>query len=135
LKGGWYEARKHGHGTESFPSQGSKEKYTYIGEFKDDKYNGHGTITFPNGDSYLGEWKDGEFHGQGKYFYRSGPLKGGSFEGNYVDGTANGQGTFTMPNGTKGVGIFKGSKPVDVNVYDKNGNLIEKYLNGKKIKP
>jgi hypothetical protein len=40
-----------------------------------------------------------------------------------------------MPDGTIGVGIFKGPELVSVNVYDKNGNLIEKYLNGKKIKP
>jgi len=30
---------------------------TYIGEFKDGKYNGKGTLTLPNGKILKGTWK------------------------------------------------------------------------------
>jgi hypothetical protein len=36
-----------------------------VGEFKDDKKNGHGTYTHANGDKYVGEFKDDKSHGQG----------------------------------------------------------------------
>ncbi len=47
-------------GTMTFPS-GNK----YVGEFKDNKYNGQGTFTFANGEKYVGEFKDGQRNGQG----------------------------------------------------------------------
>ena len=35
--------------------------YTYIGEWKDGKKHGHGTITYNySGDKYVGKWIDGE---------------------------------------------------------------------------
>ena len=33
----------------------------YVGEWKDGKKHGKGTMTFPDGSKYVGEWKDGEF--------------------------------------------------------------------------
>jgi len=32
----------------------------YEGEFKDGKYDGQGTYTWPDGRKYVGEWLDGE---------------------------------------------------------------------------
>ena len=37
----------------------------YIGEFKDDKYHGQGTLTFADGVKYVGQFKDDKYHGQG----------------------------------------------------------------------
>ena len=37
----------------------------YVGEFKDEKYNGQGTFTHPDGTKYVGEFKDGLQNGQG----------------------------------------------------------------------
>ncbi len=37
----------------------------YVGEFKDDMYNGQGTYTHPDGTKYVGEFKDHKWHGQG----------------------------------------------------------------------
>ena len=31
----------------------------YVGEFRDNKRSGQGTLTFGNGDKYVGEWSDG----------------------------------------------------------------------------
>jgi len=76
----------------------------YDGEWKDGKQNGQGTLTFKDGSKYLGEWKDGEYHGQG---------------------------TETLPNGQL-VGEYKDGKPWNVKGYDKEGNIIGKWVNGVK---
>jgi hypothetical protein len=46
----------------------------------------------------------------------------------------NGQGTFTFPNGNKGIGEFSENKPLNITEYDKDGNIIGKYVNGNRIK-
>jgi hypothetical protein len=81
----------------------------YVGEFRDDKRNGQGTFTYPNGEEagiYVGEFRDGKRNGQGSYTWRS----GWKFVGEWKDGTPNGQGTVTMPDGTKYVGEFPTSR-------------------------
>ena len=55
------------YGTDTFAS-GSK----YVGEFKDDRYNGQGTWTYVNGDKYVGEFKDGKYNGQGIKYLANG---------------------------------------------------------------
>ena len=75
----------------------------YIGEIKNGKPNGQGTYTFPGGKEYEGEWKD--------------DMK-------------NGQGTYTFPSGEKYVGEYKDNNPWNGTGYDKNGNIIKKYVNG-----
>ncbi len=35
----------------------------YIGEHKDGKRNGQGTLTSPDGRKYVGEFKHGKYHG------------------------------------------------------------------------
>ena len=37
-------------------TQGTK----YVGEYKDEKYHGQGTFTFPDGAKYVGEWREGK---------------------------------------------------------------------------
>ena len=60
-----YVYRHNCFGTYTWPS-GNK----YVGEWKDKKMNGQGTITYgPEtewaGEKYVGEWKDGKLNGQG----------------------------------------------------------------------
>ena len=62
----------------------------YIGEFKDDKYHGQGTLKFADGEKYIGEFKDDKRHGQG---------------------------TYTSPDGTKYVGEWKDGKVVKWKKY------------------
>ena len=78
----------------------------HVGEFKDGLKNGQGTSILPDGHKYEGEWKEGELHGQG---------------------------TYTFPNGNKGIGEFREDKPLNITEYDKYGNIIGKYVNGKYI--
>ena len=95
--GEWKDDKKHGQGTLTF-SSGEK----YVGEWKDDKRNGQGTNTFPSGQKYVGEWKDNKKHGQGTYTFPSGQ----KYVGEWKDDKRNGQGTNTFPDGYKWKGYF-----------------------------
>ena len=59
---------------------------------------------------------------------------GGKYEGKWKDGKQHGQGTFTFTDGRKWAGEFRGNKPWNITTYDKNGNTIVKFVNGKRIK-
>ena len=54
-------------------SKGSR----YLGEFKDGKYHGQGTIINVAGDKYIGGWKDGKFYGKGTLTRSNGDKKNG----------------------------------------------------------
>jgi hypothetical protein len=58
----------------------------------------------------------------------------GKYVGEYKDDKRNGQGTYTFPNRTKGIGYFRVNKPWNVTKYDKELNILGKYVNGKWIK-
>jgi len=83
----------------------------YYGELKDGQCHGQGTITFKDGSKYVGEWKDDKYHGQGTWFGK-GKWKGQKYVGEYKDG-----------------------KEWNGKLYDKNGNIIGKYVNGNYRKP
>jgi len=78
----------------------------YQGQVKDEKPNGLGFMTYPNGVKYLGSWKDGE---------------------------KNGEGTMTYSDGSKYVGEWKNGKRWNGTEYDKDGNIQYKYVNGEYI--
>ena len=80
----------------------------YVGEFQNDKLDGHGTYTFGansqwSGDKYVGEFKVGSFTGQGTYTFAGGE----KYIGEHKNGKRDGQGTYTYLNGDKYVGEFK----------------------------
>ena len=54
----------------------------YVGEFKDGKPNGQGTLTLFDGTKSVGEFKDEEFHGQGTLTRPD----GGKYVGEFKDG-------------------------------------------------
>ena len=66
--GEFKDGKWHGQGTLAF--DGNK----YVGEFKDNKIHGYGTWTRVNGDKYVGEWKDSKKHGQGTYTWADGDI-------------------------------------------------------------
>ncbi len=60
-------------------------------------------MTSTDGDKYVGEWKDGKRHGEG---------------------------TYTWSDGDKYVGEYKDGKSWNGTDYDKNGNILGKWVNG-----
>ena len=79
---------------------------TYVGEFKNDAFNGQGNFTFANGAKYVGEFRDNKRNGQGTYTLPD----GAKYVGEWRDDKNNGQGTYTWPDGTKYVGEYKDNK-------------------------
>ena len=69
---------------------------TYVGEFKDDRFNGQGTYTWSNGNSYVGGWKHNKKTGQGIFTWSNGD----KYVGEWKDDKKIGQGTFTEVEGT-----------------------------------
>ena len=90
--------KKHGQGTLNYEN-GAK----YVGEYKDDLKHGQGTYIFANGDKYIGEFKNGMYDGKGTYTFAS----GNKYVGEYKYGKRNGQGIYTFVDGDKYVGEYK----------------------------
>ena len=72
----------------------------YIGEWLNDKREGHGTYHWINGDKYVGQFKNLKRHGQGKYFYS----EGGSWSGEWRWGEKTENGSY---NKTKEEEVYK----------------------------
>ena len=90
-------------------SQNTKNKDygTYEGEMINGKPHGQATQTWYNGEKYEGEWSKG---------------------------IPNGQGTRIYSDGEKFVGELQFAVHWNGTYYDKDGNIIAKYVNGKLIK-
>ena len=86
-------------GTTTYFKSGDK----YVGEYKDGKRNGQGTLTFRGGDKYVGEYKDDEGNGQGTFTFANGD----KFVGEFKDSARDGQGTLTLRDGMKHVGEWR----------------------------
>ena len=100
-----------------------KREYIIFGDYI---IEGVGILTYSDGDKYEGEWKDGQKNGQGTYTWSN----GNKYVGEFKNGIQHGQGTLTFPNGKKFKGKWKDGKPWNGTVYDKDGNVTSKYVNG-----
>ena len=114
---GWYE------------DGDEKKDVKYLGEIENGGPNGQGTLISPDGDRYIGEFKDGYRNGQGTYAWSN----GNKYIGEWRDGKYHGQGTYTSIKGYKYVGEWRENKSWNGKEYDKNGNIIGKFVNGVKI--
>ena len=88
---------------------------------------------FGNGDEdkdrkYVGEIENGLPNGQGTYTWSDGR----KCVGEYKDGKKHGQGTYTLPDGFKSVGEWRVNQLWNIIKYDKDGNIIGKWVNGVK---
>jgi len=124
--GEWKDGTYHGHGTYTF-GKGKWEGDKYFGEYKNGKKDGQGTYTFSDGRKYVGEFKDGKKHGQGTF---TTPY-GNKYVGEFKDGKQDGQGTLTSRFEKEYVGEFKEGTLWNITEYDKNGNILGKWVNGK----
>ena len=68
------------------------------------------------------------------YTYGKGKWEGEKYEGEFQDGYRHGQGTYTFSDGRKYIGEWKDGKLWNVTHFDKDGNVIGKFVNGKEIK-
>ncbi len=117
--GEWKNGKANGKGTLKLVD-GDK----YVGEFKDNKFNGSGTYYVRNGDKYIGQFKIGKQSGQGTLTFGEGQQKGAKYVGAFSDGKYNGQGTFTFPNGNKYVGEYKDGLPNGAGIeYAADGSI------------
>ena len=123
--GEFKDGNEHSQGTHTFPD-GRK----YVGGSKDGQWDGQGTITYPDGGKYVGEFKNGEIHGQGTYTFEKGKYEGFKYVGEWKDGTQQGQGTGSLPDGSNYVGEWKDGERWNGTLYDKEGKIIGKFLNG-----
>jgi hypothetical protein len=99
--GEYKDGKENGQGTITF-ANGNK----YVGEFKNDKMNGPGTFTEANGNKYVGEYKDNKKHGPGTYTF----AVGGKYAGEWKDDKRNGQGTQVNVDGDWVGGIWENDK-------------------------
>ena len=100
----------------------------YVGEIENGLPNGQGTYTWSDGRKCVGEYKDGKPNGQGIFTDPNGTM----YVGKYKDGKKHGQGTYTLPDGYKSVGEWRVNQLWNIIKYDKDGNIIGKWVNGVK---
>jgi hypothetical protein len=96
--GEFRNGKRHGIGTITF-----KDGFKYVGEFSDGLYEGKGELLIPPGWLYVGDFLRGRFHGNGKLTLPDGRTYTGTFKEDNFDGF----GTLTFPDGRKFVGQFK----------------------------
>ena len=80
-----YGEKHNCYGTQRFSGVSPK---TYYGEFRNNKFNGQGILTWIDGRRYIGGFLDGEFSGQGTFTYHDGR----KYVGEYFAGFSTGLG-------------------------------------------
>ena len=65
--GEWKDGKRHGRGTMTTPDEMWDKFKKYVGEWKDGEFHGQGTMTYHDGSKFVGKWKNGKRHGQGTY--------------------------------------------------------------------
>ena len=85
----------------------------YVGEWKDDKMHGQGTLVWTNGDKYVGEWKENKKNGQGTLIW----AVGDKYVGEFKDNNMHGQGSYSDVGGDKYVGEWKDNKYHGLGTY------------------
>ena len=142
--------RHGGNGSSVWLEDGDEKKDgRYIGEIDNGEPNGQGAITYSDGGMYVGEWENGKYHGHGTFTY---PDRArykweylymyeqdqkipifcllNKYAGDWKEGEKHGQGTYYFSWGGELVGEFKENKPWNVTEFDKDGNIIEMWVNG-----
>jgi len=116
-----------------FASFTTEEGHKVSGYFRNNKLNGHGTISYSNGNIYKGEWVDSELQGQGTYTYGSQTKSAGDrYVGQFKKSRRHGQGTYTHSDGNKYTGEWKDGKPHGRGKLAENGKTyVGEFKEGK----
>ena len=114
----------------------TKDKGVYVGEGKDGKRHGQGTVTYSNGKKYVGEFKNGKRNGQGTMTYSDGRkyvggVKNGKWDGKGVSTALDGQRWNTLYEGEWEKGKFHGQGKLVVTKIDDDGTLLGRWNLGK----
>ena len=113
-----------------------KDFNIYIGNFKNDEFDGTGLFVNSQGDYYFGQWKNNNYDGYGSLivgkkliyrgFFKKGKkegfgeeksLEGDYYNGAFYEGEKNGKGEYLYSDGTNYQGYFRNNK------YDGFGNI------------
>ena len=86
----------------------------YEGSFLNGYRSGTGRYTYINGDIYEGRFKNGCKDGKGVYRYQA---SGAVYEGSYVNDRRHGHGTYIYPNGGKYIGEYINGKKTTGGIY------------------
>jgi hypothetical protein len=98
----------------------------YIGEWKDGKKNGQGSLIYRNGNSYDGEWKDNLMNGHGKFI----GTNGNSYDGEWKDNLMNGHGKIIGTNGDSFEGEWKDGELTSASGSSYSGGCKDGKRNG-----
>jgi hypothetical protein len=117
--GEWKNGEQSGKGIELW-GDGKK----YIGEFKNDKKHGSGTFSYADGTKFIGDYKNGKKDGQGTLIW----LNKDKYVGKFKNGKANGKGIYTFASGTIFSGQFKnGFMFIGVASYPEGGEYVGEF--------
>ena len=128
--GSWKKNKKQGFGVLTFSKSDVFGRITYVGNFEDNVRNGNGTLILKNGKNYIGEfkndtfdgfgvltqndhiykgsWKNGEKAGYGKIIYPGEDFDGRlSYEGSFENDDFSGNGTLIFKSGSNYTGKLK----------------------------
>ena len=100
----------------------------YVGEVQNGIPHGQGVLTDPKGVKYEGEFKDGKPHGKGSITF----LDGSKLIMEFKNGDPHGKISGTGPKGQGFIGKLKDGEPWDMLEFDKNGNVVEVWVEGVK---
>lgn len=75
----------------------------YVGDVQSNRFNGHGQLTYANGDRYEGDFVNGVFNGQGTFTSH----QGWQYKGAFKDGKPHGKGRLETANKAVFKGRFK----------------------------
>lgn len=116
--GGFRKGKRHGARFRCRLADGT----LYEGNMTQDKFNGHGTFKYPNGDVYTGTIRDNVRTGRGVLTYADGTV----YEGEFHDEHPHGHGTRRFPNGDYFVGTWRhGVKHGRLTLFYANGDRRE----------
>jgi hypothetical protein len=83
---------------------------SYEGSWKNDLYEGEGTLTWSNFITYKGAWLKGLRHGKGRESYVYGEMEEGYYEGRWYLGKRHGCGLMSFPIGRSSVREYLGGE-------------------------